>query len=269
MKHALLAAVLALAPFSAFATPVEGAADMVAHRAAYRLTLDRARDTAGIQRAEGAMLFEVQDACEAWATRQRFTLVVQDRDGNSVETSSDYSTLESKDGRTLRFSLTQVTEGAVTSRVSGEATMGPGGGGRVVFADPTPAEMVLPSGTLFPMVHTIRALAAARTGQRLVLAPLLDGTTAEGPQDTTTIITGGWLAAAENTRFPALSPLSSARMRIAFFEAGQQGGASTPGYEVSLRYWSNGIADELKMDFGEFVVDGQMLELALAPAGGC
>ncbi|MBC7433810.1 MAG: DUF1849 family protein, partial [Rubritepida sp.] len=51
-------------------------------------------------------------------------------------------------------------------------------------------------------------------------------------------------------------------------DAGQQGGASTPGYEVSLRYFANGVADGLKMDFGEFVVDGQMLELAVAP-GGC
>ena len=240
---------------------------MVAHRAAYRLTLDRARDSAGVQSAEGAMLFEVQDACEAWATRQRFTLVVRDRDGNSIETTSDYSTLEAKDGRSLRFSLTQITEGAVTSRISGEATMGDTGG-RVVFADPSPAEMTLPPGTLFPMIHTIRALATARGGQRLLVAPLLDGTTAEGPQDTTTIMTGGWTAPTENAQFPALSPLGSARMRIAFFEPGQQGGASTPGYEVSLRYFANGVADGLKMDFGEFVVDGQMLELAVAP-GGC
>lgn len=268
MKQALLAvAILAVAPVLSFATPVEGAGDMVAHRAAYRLTLDRARDNAGVQQAEGAMLFEVQDACEAWATRQRFTLVVRDRDGNAIETTSDYSTLEAKDGRSLRFSLTQITEGAVTSRVSGEATMGDGGG-RVVFADPSPNEITLPAGTLFPMVHTIRALAAARAGQRLLLAPLLDGTTADGPQDTTTVVLGGWAGPAENTRFPALSALASARMRIAFFESGQQGGASTPGYEVSLRYWANGVADELKMDFGEFVVDGQMLELVVAP-GGC
>lgn len=267
MKHALLAAIL-LIPGMAVAEPVAGAADMVAHRAAYRLTLDHARDSAGVQTAEGAMLYEVQDACEAWATRQRFTLVVRDRDGNSIETSSDYSTLESKDGRSLRFSLTQITEGAVTSRVSGEATMSETGG-RVVFADPSPNEMTLPPGTLFPTVHTIHALAAARAGQRLIVAPLLDGTTAEGPQDTTTIITGGWAQPTENARFPALSSVGSARMRIAFFEQGQQGGASTPGYEVSLRYWANGIADELKMDFGEFVVNGEMLELAVAPTGGC
>ncbi len=265
MRRLFLAALIA-APFAAPATPVPGAEEMAAHRAAYRLTLGATRDNSGVQRAEGLMVFDVQDACEGWATRQRFTLVVHDRDGNRIETQSDYSTFETKDGRSLRFSLTQMTEGAVTSRISGEATMGDDGG-RVVFQDPSPNEMRLAPGTLFPMLHTIRSIAAARAGQRILVAPLLDGTDEDGPQDSTTIIMGGWQNPAPHTRFPALSELGSARMRIAFFEAGQSG-ATTPSYEVSLRYFANGVADELKMDFGDFTVDGTMVELAPVP-GGC
>jgi hypothetical protein len=265
MRRILLAALL-LAPFTVPATPVPGAEDMAAHRAAYHLVLDRTRDTGGIQHAEGAMLFEVQDACEGWATRQRFSLVVRDRDGNTIETTSDYSTFESKDGRTLRFSLTQITEGAVTSRISGEATMGEQGG-RVVFQDPSPNEMRLPPGTLFPMLHTIRSLATARAGERILVAPLLDGTDADGPQDSTTLILGGWQNPTPHPRHPSLSELGSARMRIAFFEMGQSGGG-TPSYEVSLRYFANGVADDLKMDFGEFTVDGTLMELSPIP-GGC
>lgn len=265
MRFALVIAVC-LAPFVAAATPVPGAEDMAAHRAAYRLVLDRSRDSGGIQRAEGAMLFEVQDACEGWATRQRFTLVVHDRDGNTIETTSDYSTFETKDGRSLRFSLTQITEGAVTSRITGEASMSETGG-RVVFQDPAPNEMRLEPGTLFPMLHTIRSLAAARAGQRILVAPLLDGTDEDGPQDSTTLILGGWQNAAPHPRHPSLSELGSARMRIAFFQPGQSAGG-TPSYEVSLRYFANGVADELKMDFGEFTVDGALVELSPLP-GGC
>ncbi|MCX7374424.1 MAG: DUF1849 family protein [Alphaproteobacteria bacterium] len=265
MRRLLLAALL-LAPLLApEAAPVPGAEDMAAHRAAYRLVLDRTRDSGGIQRAEGAMLFEVQDACEGWATRQRFTLVVHDRDGNTIETTSDYSTFEAKDGRSLRFSLTQITEGAVTSRISGEATMADDGG-RVVFQDPTPNEMRLAPGTLFPMLHTIRSLAAARAGQRILVAPLLDGTDEDGPQDSTTLILGGWQNATPHPRHASLSDQGSARMRISFFDVGQAGG--TPSYEVSLRYFANGVADELKMDFGEFTVEGALVELSPLP-GGC
>lgn len=272
MRRTLLAAAAALSlalPIAApaWAAPEPGHEAMLAHRGAYRLTLDAARDTSSVTQARGVMLFEVVDACDAWAARQRFTLVLTDRDGNTVETSSDYSTLEAKDGSALRFSLTQMTEGAVTSRVSGEARV-TAEGGRVRYADPAPREEALPQGTLFPMIHTIRALAAARAGQRLLAAPLFDGTSADGAQDTTTVMTGGWQEAQPNTAFPALSDQGSVRMRIAFFDRGPdaQQGAGTPDYEVSLRYYANGVADELKMDFGDFTVNGTLGELQPVPS---
>ena len=262
---ALLAGFLPAAP-SLAAEP--GSEQMLAHRAAYRLKLDSVRDNASIEQAEGIMLFEVIDACDAWASRQRFTLLVGDRDGNVVETTSDYATLEAKDGSSLRFSLTQMTGGAVTSRVAGDATI-TAEGGRIRYQEPAATEEELPPGTILPMIHTLRSLAAARSGQRIFVAPLFDGTSAEGAQDTTTIISGGWLAPQANANFPLLATLSSARMRIAFFErntTGQGGGAATPDYEVSMRYYENGVADELKMDFGEFVVDGRLGELQPIPS---
>jgi hypothetical protein len=262
---ALLAGFLHAGPSPA-AEP--GSETMLAHRAAYRLKLDSVRDNAGVDQAEGIMLFEVIDACDAWASRQRFTLLVGDRDGNIVETTSDYATLEAKDGSSLRFSLTQMTAGAVTSRVAGEATI-TAEGGRIRYQEPAATEEDLPPGTILPMVHTLRSLAAARAGQRIFVAPLFDGTSADGAQDTTTIISGGWLPPQPNANFPLLATLSSARMRIAFFDrsgTGQGGGAATPDYEVSLRYYENGVADELKMDFGEFVVDGRLGELQSIPS---
>jgi len=257
----------ALAPGQARAAE-PGAEAMAAHRAAYHLTLDRVRDNSDIARAEGVMLYEVVDACDAWATRQRFTLMLTDRDGQQVETASDYSTYETKDGRSIRFSLTQSSQGAVSQRVTGEAEVTPEGG-RVRYTDPAAKEEALPPGTLLPMLHTIRALATARAGSRMLVAPLFDGTSPDGAQDTTTVISG-WQAAQPNERFPVLSPLGSARMRIAFFDRKDTsgGGASAPDYEVGLRYFENGVADDLNMDFGEFSVDGKMQGLAILP-GGC
>lgn len=241
---------------------------MLAHRAAYRLTLDRARDGSGVAQANGAMAYEVIDACDGWTTRQRFTLTLTDRDGTEIETTSDYSTYESKDGRSLRYTLTQTTQGAVTQRVAGEAEVTPEGG-LARYSEPEQKEVPLPRGTILPTVHTIATLNAARQGQRIFESPLFDGTSPDGAQDSTTVLSP-WQAAQANERFPLLAPLGSARMRIAFFDRGQaqSGGAGTPDYEVSLRYWENGVADELRMDFGEFVVQGELLELAPVP-GGC
>ncbi len=243
-----------------------GVEAMVGHRAAYRLTLDRARDNSDIARAEGVMLYEVVDACDGWATRQRFQLTLTDRDGTDVETTSDYSTYETKDGRSIRFSLTQTSQGAVSQRVAGDAEVTPEGG-TVRYTEPSTKQEVLPGGTLLPMLHTIRTLAAARASQRLLVVPLFDGTSADGAQDTTTVLQA-WQPPQANERFPALASLGSARMRVAFFDrtpSATGGGASAPDYEVGLRYYENGVADELKMEFGEFSVDGKMQELAVLP----
>lgn len=244
-----------------------GIGRMAAHRAAYRLDLGEARGS-GISAVRGAMVFDIQDACEGWATRQRMTMTVVDRDGQEVETVSDYATYESKDGRRLRFSITQTTGGAVRSRVAGEAELGADGAGKVRYSEPAGQEDDLPAGTLLPMRHTVLAVEAARAGRRLIAAPLFDGTSDEGAQDTTTIVST-WGPTPGEPRFPMLAGQASGRMRIAFFERGlATTGASQPEYEVGLRYFENGVADELVMDFGEFSVTGRMLELAPVP-GGC
>lgn len=244
-----------------------GIARMAPHRAAYRLDLGEARGS-GIAGVRGAMVFDVVDACEGWATRQRMTMTITDRDGQEIETVSDYATYEAKDSSRLRFSLTQTTGGAVSQRVMGEAELGPDGAGRVRFTEPVGREEPLPPGTLLPVRHTVLAVEMARAGRRLLAAPLFDGTSDDGAQDTTTVVTS-WGAAPGQPRFPLLAGQASGRMRIAFFERGAAtGGASAPDYEVGLRYFENGVADELVMDFGEFTVTGRLLDLAPIP-GGC
>jgi hypothetical protein len=277
---ACLAAIPAVIPWAApqaqkaasSAPAVEGAAAMAAHRGAYTLTLARARDSGDVAQASGAMLFEVTDACEGWATRQRLTMTLISRSGEQLETSSEYATYETKDGRSLRFSMVQSSQGAVSQRVSGEAELQADGSGVVRYVEPEAKQERLPPGTLLPMIHTIRTLAAARSGRKIMVAPLFDGTNDDGAQDSTTIIAGTDPARA-NERFPALSSLASARMRIAFFgrdaqQGSQGGGAAQPDYEVGLRYFDNGVADDMAMDFGDFVMDAKLSKLELLP-GGC
>ena len=242
---------------------------LASHRGVYSLTLDRARENATIVDVSGAMLFEIIDACESWASRQRFTMTLRDREGTELETGSDYATLESMDGRNLRFSLTQVTQGAVRSRVAGQAELTADGSGVARYSEPEVKELPIPPGTLLPNTHTIAALNAARAGQRLLVAPIFDGTTADGAQQTTTVLSP-WQGPQPVPEAPSLSTLGSSRMRIAFFEpdAEQAGRARTPSYEVSLRYFENGVADDMIMDFGDFTVRAKLMKLEDAP-GGC
>ena len=64
------------------------------------------------------------------------------------------------------------------------------------------------------------------------------------------VIIGRWLA-----RDPSV--------RLAFFD--RQPDTTTPNYEVAMRYWENGVADDMQMDFGDFVMNAKMTEFALQP----
>jgi hypothetical protein len=253
---ALWAAAL-LAPLAAAAVEIAG------HRALYTLTLESARgDIVG---ASGTMGFEVIDACDAWAIRQRLSITVTSRDGNDIDLTSDYTTWESKDGLRMRFRLRQTTEDAVVNDLAGAATLNAiGGPGRATYTQPVDTTQELPAGTMFPTAHTEAILKAAKEGKRFIAIPLFDGTSAEGAQDSTAAITA--VAAPAATNWPALTPLSSVRVRIAFFE--RSGGNQQPEYEVGMRYWENGIADQLSMDFGDYVLAGKLTELTV-PKPGC
>ena len=214
---ALPAGAQAPKPPAAATAHLPGVQDMAAHRAAYRLTLEKTRENSDVAGVQGAMLFEVLDACDGWTTRQRLTLRILNRDGQQIDTASDYSTYESKDGHTLRFSMTQSSGGAVSQRVVGEATREADGSGTIRYEQPQASEARMPPGTLFPMMHTIKAIDTAVEGRRMMLAPLMDGTSEDGSQDSTTFILNWDGKPQEKPRFPLLANQGSGRMRIAFF----------------------------------------------------
>jgi len=256
----LAACLLAPAFLLGLAATSAQAADLVAHRAHYKLAMDSARgDVAG---ATGEMSYEVTDACDGWATRQRLDMMVTDSDGQDVHTLSDYATWESKDGLRMQFHMRQSTDTAVTEQVDGTATLSKTGGpGEVHYTSPEPKTVKLPAGTLFPTPHTAAVIDAAVAGRKFFAVPLFDGTGPDGAQDTFVTI-ANWHGPASSAYAP-LAKLPSGRIHISFFDRTK--GATTPDYAVGMRYWANGVSDELAMDFGDFVMKGAMDQFTLVP----
>lgn len=246
---------------SIFSAGTVQATELAAHQAHYDLTLERGRGD--VIAASGTMDYDVADACDAWAVRQRLHMVLTGRDGSETEMLSDYTTIETKDGTSLRFRLRQSNAGEPPTEIAGSATVGKDGGEAVYTAPETRARH-LPAGTLLPMVHTEALIAAARAGKKFIAIPVFDGTGVEGAQNSTVAIIN-WEAARQGV-WPALANLSSGRMRIAFFD--RQSTGQQAEYEVSMRYYENGIADDMSMDFGEFVMAAKLKNLEI-PKPGC
>lgn len=234
---------------------------LVGHKAGYILTLERVRGS-DIAAASGTMGYDVADVCEGWAVRQRLAMVITNADGQDIELVSDYTTFESKDGLRLRFRMKQTTDDAVTSQTEGTATLRRSGGpGEARYTMPKVARVELPAGTQFPMMHTLSLLNAAKEGRKFLAIPLFDGTGDNGAEDSSAVVLD-WKQGT-TTEHAALSKLFSARVRLAFFE--RKKNESTPSYEVGMRYWENGVADDMQMDFGDFVMRAKMKEFALQP----
>ncbi len=262
MRLRSLAAAVLLIGFLGVGRPA-AAADLAAHRAIYTLKLESTHG-GDVQAATGTMSYEVQDACDGWAVRQRLQMTVTNRDGQDIDMLSDYTTWESKDGLRLRFRTRQTTDQAVTSDIAGEASLErTGGPGTAHLTVPEDSTKPLPPGTLFPMKHTEALLAAAVAGKKVLALPLFDGTDASGAQESSIVITRWGVPAP--TQWPALAKLPSGRFHIAFFDRGPEN--VEPDYEVSMRYWSNGVADDLDMDFGDFVMSGKLTEFKLLGHG--
>jgi hypothetical protein len=239
--------------------PSQGA--MLAHKALYTLTLSGTKGTDVIA-ARGTMGYEVTDACDGWAVRQRLRMTITNAEGQNIEMASDYATWESKDGLKFRYHMRQTTDTAVTSQTDGEAFLNKTGApGTAHYSTPKDSTSVLPAGTVFPMAHTAAIIAAARDKKHFVGLPLFDGTDENGVEDSFIVVID-WKQPMQ-TKWPGLSPLPSTKVQIAFFD--HQPSAMTPTYQVGMRYWDNGVADDMRMDFGDFIMSGKMTEFTPQP----
>jgi hypothetical protein len=262
MKQASLAlALLAAAPGLAFASGLTG------QHALYDLTLSKVR-THDVTGATGQMSFDVVDGCTGWGTTQHMTLLIRNADGTLNKSVTDYITWETKDGKSLTFTLRESdNDGKEQVDDAGSATHTmPNGAGVITYTTPAGTSLPLPPGTLFPMAHTEALLAAGRDGKKFIAPPLFDGTTSNGAQATFIAILGHH--GPEQNAFPALSPIPSADVDIAFYE--RKNTDSNPDFRTSMRYFEDGVATNLVLNFGDFMMTGRLKRLTIpsSPCGG-
>jgi hypothetical protein len=243
--------------------PMAKADGLSGQHALYDLTLAKVR-THDLTGAAGQMSFNVIDACTGWATTQHMTLLIRNVDGSLTKSVSDYITWESKDGKTLTFTLRESdNDGKEQIDDSGTATRTkPDGSGIITYTTPANTTLAMPPGTLFPMAHTEALLEAGREGKKFISPPLFDGTTADGTQATFVAVLGHH--APEKNTFAPLSTIPSSDVDIAFYE--RKNDDENPDFRTQMRYFDNGVATNLVMDFGDFVMTGKLESLTIPPA---
>jgi hypothetical protein len=261
--------VLALAPMlmsapAGAALDAKAAARLASHRAAYAMSFGTARPGAGTVDARGVMLIEFAEACDGWTTTQRVHLDLFNSQGNAVVTDSNFSSWESKDSKSYRFTVKNLSGGKTSEEFQGSAKLG-ASGGQAVYDGAESKSFALTGKTLFPTAHMLELIKRAEAGNRTFFNPFFDGATQDGPQEVNVVIG----PKADPAREPS-SPLlghPSWPVRVAYFDAGNP--KPDPDYEVGLKLYDNGVADSFVLDYGEFTVKATLERIEALPKLGC
>ena len=128
---------------------------------------------------------------------------------------------------------------------------------------------------VFPTEHVRRIIAAARDGKTVHEAVVYDGSeSGEKLYDTLAVIgkaigprerqpadaTAGQAAFASLTRWP---------VTISYFDKSKEGGEQTPIYAITFELYENGVSRALLLDYGDFVVSGEMTQLEMKDSKPC
>jgi hypothetical protein len=242
------------------------------NRATYDMKLAVARPNSGIVEVNGNMVLETVDSCDGWEIKQRIKLTFLRNDGEEFETDSSFTSYESKDGLQLRFSVRNAQNDEVEEELRGRADLDAlGGKGRASFTLPEVRSFELPAGTLFPTTHMALILKHAREGDKSVSYRVFDGARLDGAFQVNAVI--GRAPRPGPGTPPVRGDVALLRnqpawgVRFAFFANGDQG--AQPEYELALDLLGNGIARSMLLDYGDFAVNANLVQIQALPRPKC
>ena len=267
LASVLLAGALAIGP--AQSAPVS---DLALHRAVYDLRLADASDESSIGSAAGRMVFDLSGSvCDGYTTNLRFVTQISDTEGNGRVTDVHTSTFEEGNGNRFRFTTRTYVDGTLSEDTVGSADRSTGTI-HVELTKPEKKSFELPAGVLFPNQHLLKLLDAAESGQSFVQIDLFDGSDKGDKTFSTSAVIG-----AKNTGADSLGDEAAAAkagiggvdhwpITLSYFE-GKPGasGEQTPVYELSFVLYKNGITRRMRLDYGDFSLEGRLVDLQLKP----
>ena len=231
---------------------------MTPHRALYKMTLLRAERESGLIGAGGVMAYKFANSCDGWITESSVYLRFSYEEGEDIETTWAFTSWEAYDGLKYRYRMKQTRNGEEIEVLQGEAKkVKAAGQGKAVFSIPEGTEIDLPEGSLFPTRHLISILDKARSGEKRINRFVFDGASLDNPYEINAVFTNKTPSPPRAGAMinPKLTGQSPARQHIqmAFYPFASQ--ESLPEFELSAEYRSNGIAEFIRQDFGNFILD--------------
>ncbi len=257
------------------ATPARSATVLVPHRAVYDLTLSKTRGKRSIEMVRGRILYDFSgNACDGYALQFRQVSEIDSGEGKVALSDLQAVTWEDGSAKTFRFNNQNKVNERVVDAVDGNAARGDSSVS-VKLSQPADKTLALDVKVVFPTEHMRRIIEAAEAGKTLLELPVFDGSeTGEKVFSTLTVI-GHEIPPNEKkpddaaAAIPELAGLRRWPVTISYFDQSANSGEQTPVYAIGFELYENGISRALTLDYGDFVVAGNMSQLDVKDAPAC
>jgi hypothetical protein len=253
------------------ATASDQSLPLASHRAVYELSLAKATGSKSPTAARGRIAFDFTgSACEGYVQNFRQVTELQPAEGPTHVSDMHSATFEDGQGKSFRFRIETTVDRKPGDNVDGSAQRADDGALSIDLKQPKRTKLDVGEDVVFPTEHLKRILAAARAGSKILEVKVFDGSeSGEKIFDTTTII-GKPIqtqAVEKAAQVPALDGMKRWPVAISYFEQGKNDGA--PAYVLSFDLYENGVSRALKLDYGDFVLAGEMTQLDILPTKTC
>ena len=269
---AVAAAALTHAPAAAQSNTIA----LASHRAVYDLKLAQTRGKRAMSAVRGRILYDFTgSACEGYALQ--FRQVSQLDNGEGRQTLSDLRATTWEDGaaKRLRFHSQNFTDERLRDQVDGQAER-TREGIDIKLTKPADKSLDFTADVVFPTEHVRRVIAAAREGKTVYEAVVYDGSeSGEKLYDTLAVI-GRPIGPKQNAATDAtagqaaLDALTRWPVTISYFDRSKGStGEQTPIYAITFELYENGVSRALLLDYGDFIVSGEMTQLEIKDSKPC
>ena len=257
-----------IAFIAAASTAAVAGPQIAPHQASYEIALKSAEAGSGIVGATGRIDFEWDDACSGWIVSQKTAIRIDRSDGQEVNFGWSLDSWEAKDGTRYRFEIRE-DQGQQVVITRGDARLdSSGAGGTASYSLPLEREVALPPGALFPSHHSLTLLEIARSEARPFWRVVFDGTGDDGlAAVNATFIRRNEAETSQPEDWPLLRERDSWRLSLAFFGLAEE--TATPEHEQNLRIFSNGVVDQLTLNYGDFILKAELRALESLPVPDC
>lgn len=242
---------------------------LAAHHATYKLALLKATGANAPAAASGYIDYDFRGSgCTGFKTVFRQVTNLQPDEGDSRLNDMTSTTFE--DGAAKRFTFTTKTsnDGKLVTDLEGEANRNPDGSLAVKVKRPADS-VSFGQDILFPTQHLEHIIATAEAGGKILTASVYDGSDTGKKLFRTLTVIGAPITAPPADAAGKTEALATMRrwpIAVSYFESED---ADKPDYVLSFDLYENGISRALKLDYGDFVLSGEMTALSVADTPAC